>query len=288
MFTSCSASPGPEDFAPAYPAETARFHDLRKDMTEPVPSTELIEPGVLLLASGGHSSPPTHAIEADGRHVGLEPMIAEAIAESLGLTLKWQAMPWKDLYPTVNAGKVDAVFYHQAVLPERRSVVDFTRPYGLFNEALLVCDDSAVRHPEDLRGKRVGALMNTTNMKLALALDGVEVVEYLTFDKMLDDLRDGAIASLVDDEIFLDAYATRGFRTAFAVATENQYAIAVKKGSPLRERFDGAIADLIASGRLEAIWKENIPGYTFTTPEPHPDRGVPEIAQIVRATFPPK
>jgi polar amino acid transport system substrate-binding protein len=246
---------------------------------------ELVNPGELTLGACPISGPPVHSIDEQGNHAGYEGSLADAIAGELGLRLRWEMLDWGGLYPALDARRVDAILYNQAIIPARRKLVDFTRPYGLFHESFLVLAESDVRGPKDLSGQRIGALGNTSNSRLAHAIDGAEVVEFPAgeegFEAMLEALRSGDIAALVDDEIFLEAFNGQGFRVAFAVRTKNPYGIACRKGSGLLEALNEVLAGLHEGGRLEEMWHDAIPRHPFDPPEPQPDRSVEDLRSMV-------
>ena len=52
----------------------------------------------------------------------------------------------------------------------RQEVMDFTRPYAVFHEGVLVRRGDPIASPADLVGKRVAAIEASTNMSLALTL----------------------------------------------------------------------------------------------------------------------
>lgn len=232
-------------------------------------SVELVEPGVLTFGACWVNAPPLHIIDENGEHSGYEPAVARALCDLLGVGLRWVSVDWSKLYPTLDAGRIDGVFYNQSITPERLARADFTVPYGLFSESVLVMPESPVRVPADLRCRRVGALAHTSNEELAEAFDGADVVPYPAsgngFYAMLKDLHDGRIDALVDDELFLRPF--EGYRIAFSVPTDNPYGIALRKGSdPLRHALDGALDGLVNGGKLERIWNECLPPELYVPP----------------------
>ena len=54
------------------------------------------------------------------------------------------------------------------------------------------------------------------------------------------------------------------FEIAFTVATRNAWGLAVAKDRPqLRDELDGALAAIIADGRLEAAWMQWMPELAY-------------------------
>ena len=75
---------------------------------------------------------------------------------------------WTSFYTALgDTDDYDVVWYNQAITQERRAWADFTRPYGRFDEAVLVREDCPIYQISDLAGKRLGALAHSTNLALA-------------------------------------------------------------------------------------------------------------------------
>lgn len=231
----------------------------------------LLKPGTLTLSGTDIWAPPMTMVEPDGTHVGYEADIAEAIGEALGLEIEWvDFRKWEDFLGSVLDGRTDAVLMNQAITEERQAIVDFTIPYGLFDEAPLVRRDSGIARVEDLAGKKVGAIEGTTNIEVARGIEGAEIVPFghgdNMFEVMLDTVRNGEVAALIDDELVLEGLGEKypELEVPFTIPTANPYGIAVKPGADaLLEALDGALRRLLEDGRLEEMWNRWFPGKPF-------------------------
>lgn len=230
---------------------------------------KLIKPGTLVLCSTDISAPPMTSVR-EGQRYGYEPDLGRALAGHLGLDLEWvDVRKWPDFVSTLIERRCDAILCNQAITPARKEIVDFTVPYGRFDEGVVVRTDSPIRTTADLVGRKVGAITGTTNIALATSFAGAQVVEFGSgddaFHEMMDACIDGTIDAFVDDEIVLPALeATGELRVAFVEPTGNAYGIAVRKESPeLRTALDGAIHNLIADGTLPNIWSNSFPAKAF-------------------------
>jgi polar amino acid transport system substrate-binding protein len=205
-----------------------------------------------------------------GVREGYEPAAAALVAESLGRPLEWVFKPWVEMVPAVDAGEGDAIWCGQGITAERRRLVDFTRPYAVFDESLLVRSGSGIDSPERLAGQRIGAIAGSTNMALAETFDGAELVPFGgesddVFGEMIDALRAGAVDGIVDDDVaFLALAHDPAFEIAFTVATRNEWGIAVSKSRPeMRDALDGALAEVMRDGRLASCWESWLPGLAY-------------------------
>ena len=55
----------------------------------------------------------------------------------------------------------------QGITAARRELADFSRPYAIFDESLVVRADNPSASPYELQGQRIGAIAGSTNLALA-------------------------------------------------------------------------------------------------------------------------
>lgn len=206
----------------------------------------------------------------DGVREGYEPAAAALVAETLGRALEWVFTPWVGMVDAVDAGEGDAIWCGQTITAERARRVDFTRPYAVFDESLLVRAGSGMRSPGELEGRRIGAIAGSTNMALAETFDGAELVPFGgesddVFGEMIRALRAGEVDGVVDDDVaFLVLAEDPAFEIAFTVPTRNEWGVAVSKSRPeMRDELDDALAAVIEDGRLAECWQSWLPGLNY-------------------------
>ncbi len=134
----------------------------------------------------------------------------------------------------------------------------------------MVQQGSGIASPEDLRGKRVGGLADSTNIALVEGFPEAIAVPYPGSDKvlpeMLEALRKGEIDALIDDELVLVVAAEEDptLQLAFTLPTRVPFAIAVSPDKPeLLAALNGAIAEMLADGALQQLWSKWIPWKPF-------------------------
>lgn len=222
----------------------------------------------LRLACLDAEAPPLFSLwtQEKGRQ-GYEPGVAEAIGAELGRPVEWVRVPWVDMIPAVQRGDADAVLCGQGITAERLAQVDFTRPYAVFHEGVLVRRGAGIHNADDLVGRKVAAIENSTNMALAETFSGAVPVAFGAgsddvYADMLAALLAGDVDAVIDDDVvFVPLGATHpDYELAFTVQTANKWGIAVSKDRPdTLAEIDGAVRRLIGSGRLRVVWKEWLP-----------------------------
>lgn len=214
---------------------------------------------------------PLFSKSTDGRtRGGYEPEAAALVAERLGAEIEWVMVPWDEMIPAVRRGDADAVWCGQGMTEERAALVDFTHPYAVFNETLIVRADDPARSADELEGYRIGAIANSTNMKLAETFAGAELVSFGASDDVFGDMiaatRSGEIDGFVDDDVVMIPLGQEDpdFVEAFTVRTGNRWGIGVAPGNDaLREEIDAALEAIIADGSLEQVWSRWMPLLPF-------------------------
>lgn len=229
---------------------------------------DLRQPGSLTLGCGDLHAPPLFELmQPDGSRAGYEPAAAALIAAVLGLHVTWVPLEWSDFYPALHERRVDAIWCGQGITAARQLLADFTRPYAVFNESLIVRPECTVTAPDQLAGLRIAAIAGSTNLALAETFPGVELVPFDgatadVFGDMVAAVRSGAVDGFVDDDVVMVPLdLAPDLRLAFTVETRNQWGVAVRRGDdPLREALDAALAVVSADGRLQAVWQRELNG----------------------------
>lgn len=220
----------------------------------------------LRLACIDADAPPLFGLASvPGGRQGYEPAVAALLAEELGRELEWVIMPWGEMLPSVQRHEVDAVLCGQGIIPSREEQVDFTRPYGVFHEGVLIRRGEGIRGPEDLAGKRVAAIEASANMALAESFPGAVTVAFNSdhvYEDMLAALKNGEVDAVVDDDVVFVPLGESDptYELAFTVETGNRWGIGVAKDRPdTLAELDAALARLIEDGRLHTAWKQWLP-----------------------------
>jgi polar amino acid transport system substrate-binding protein len=202
--------------------------------------------------------------------VGYEVDVAHAVAAAAGRSVEWVYLPWSEMIPALDAHAGDAILCGQGITDARSEIVSFTRPYAVFDEAVLVRRGCGIAGPEDLVGKRVLAIDGSTNIALARTFAGAEVLPFAaTGDDVLGDLvaavRSGEVDAVVDDEVALQPLLTADdLDIAFSMPTANKWAIAVGKHDRTTwEMLDAALGAAFEAGDIETAWRRWMPALTY-------------------------
>ena len=104
--------------------------------------------GVLVMATNAEFAPWEY-YEGD-KIVGIDPEIAQAIADKLGMTLEIEDMAFDSIIPAVTSGKADFGAAGMTVDEDRMVFVDFTDTYANASQVIIVKETSEIAGSADL------------------------------------------------------------------------------------------------------------------------------------------
>lgn len=231
-------------------------------------SPERLRVGVSFDIPGmGYKNPQTGQVQ------GFEADLARAIGQQL-LGSSEQVDFWEitdeQRIPALQNDRVDMVVSQLTITPERQELVDFSIPYHVTREALLVLQGSNIRGLQDLAGKRIAVTAGSVSLERMRAslpsLPGaVLVITPLSFGN-LEAVAQGKADAGSNDLINLTmmqrfADPTHRFHIIDIGDSfpEKPFGIGVKKGRKLLlERLNEAIRSLEGNGDIDRILKKNM------------------------------
>jgi polar amino acid transport system substrate-binding protein len=208
--------------------------------------------------------PPFNSLTADGKLVGFDIDIANALCAEMKTECEFVTQEWDGMIPALQAGKFDAIVASMSITEERKQQVAFTDKYYVTPLALVALKDSDLTstEPAALSGKTIGAQASTTMSIYAddhYAPAGAEVKQYPTNDEAMADLTNGRLDSVISDKFVLTEWMkTSGNDCCKLVGdvagSETPIGIAVRlDDNELREKLNAAIAAIVENGEYEKI-----------------------------------
>lgn len=189
--------------------------------------------------------------------VGIDPDIAQALADKLGLKLEVVDMEFDSLVASVQSGKVDIVLAGMTVNEERKKNVDFTDSYANGVQVIIVADGSDIATFDDLAGKLIGVQQGTTG-HVYCSDDWGEgnVVAFQSGAAAVQALQQGKVDCVVIDQEPAKAFveANDGLKILDTQYANEDYAAAVSKKNPeLTEALNKALQELKDDGTVQEI-----------------------------------
>jgi len=99
----------------------------------------IMKTGELIVGTSGQQ-PPMTVTAKNGEIIGLDIDIAQAIAKGLEVDIKFVTLPFPELLPALEAGKVDMVISGMTITPPRNRKVAFVGPYYVSGKGILAIE----------------------------------------------------------------------------------------------------------------------------------------------------
>lgn len=201
----------------------------------------------------------------NGKMVGFDIELMDAIGEELGYEIVWSNMSFDGLLPALQMKKIDAVIAGMSQTPERQKAVTFSMPYLLFSSDehyVIVNEESSYVKKEELNGKKIGVQIGTIQEEFAKDLGGLPQL-YNSWTGALMDLQQNKIDAVIIADVSGEEYlkTMKGIKK-IDVVEENfpGASIALRKDeTELAEQINQAILKIDAEGKYLEILKKYFP-----------------------------
>ena len=213
-----------------------------------------------------------------GEIIGLDVDLARAMAAALKVKLRLAAIPFPELLPALQTGRVDAVISGMTITPERSREAAFVGPYFVSGKSYLAKADGPVagKGPAELNDPaiRLAALRASTSQAFVQAvMPRARLVLVLNYDAAINlVLQDNVDAMIADFPVCVFSvfrYPDRGLYALVTPFTEEPIGIALPKDDAALESWTRTwLQGLEASGALGRIqdrwfkdpsWLEELP-----------------------------
>jgi ABC-type amino acid transport substrate-binding protein len=195
-----------------------------------------------------------------GSYTGFDIELMEAIGEKIGRTPEFQDTSFETIFRDVAQGKFDAAISAATITEEREKAVDFSNPYYLSEQAVLVKEGSPIKSLEELEGKTVGVQQGTTGQELAKEkIGGAEIRPYPEGPDAVNALKSGTVEGVVIDAPVAENAVEKsgGIEIAEKIATEEDYGIVVAQGNTeLLEEINKGLEEVEKDGTYTKIFEK--------------------------------
>ncbi len=206
--------------------------------------------------------PPFEYLGDDNNAAGVDVDICQAIADELGVELEVVDMDFKGIPAAIAAGKGNIAAAGMTVTEERLQTIDFTDPYILASQYMLVPVNSDIKTAADLEGKVIGVQEGTTGDYYTDDVDAKSVERYSTPVEAATALMSGKLDVVITDEMPAKAIAEQNSDKLAVIdekLTEEEYALGIAKDSDLLEVANKVITKLKEDGKIdEFVLNHNI------------------------------
>jgi polar amino acid transport system substrate-binding protein len=210
--------------------------------------------------------PPLNMTTKDGRIVGAEMDLARIFASAMEVKLTVKPIPFDELLPALDAGKVDMVLSGMTMTPRRNLRTAFAGPYFESGKSILVKSANAAGMNSLLKlnssDKTLVALKASTSQEFAQGvLPKAKLVLVDTYDQAVAMVRDDRAGAMIADLpiclVSVYRYPESGLITLDKPLSYEPIGVALPPNDPLLVNWvQNILRALDKSGDLDNIMKQ--------------------------------
>lgn len=191
---------------------------------------------------------------------GFDVELMEAVAESVGREAEFQDTSFDTIFTYLAQGKFDAVASAATITDDREKTVDFTNPYYLSEQAILVKEGGTIDSVEALKGATIGVQKGTTGEEFVNEkTEAGELRSYPSGPDAVNALNSGTVDAVVIDIPVAEkaVESTSGLEISAPISTEEEYGFAVAQGDEeLLEELNEGLKNVEEDGMYAKIYKK--------------------------------
>ncbi|PTQ56792.1 MAG: Histidine-binding protein precursor (HBP) [Candidatus Carbobacillus altaicus] len=183
---------------------------------------------------------PFEYIDTKGEIAGLDIELIKKMAELGEFEIEIRNLPWDTLFQEVKNGGVDVAISSITITEERMQTYDFTEPYFVANQLVLVKEDSPIHTFQDLKNAKYVGVQNATTghyvVQELLGKTSPKIKSYESTPLAIQDMVNGGSDAVVADNAVVLEYIKNNpnvkFRSFDDPSFEKEYyGLMVKKGN---------------------------------------------------------
>lgn len=201
--------------------------------------------------------------ELDGFDVDVAKYIAKSILGSEKKIEFVQVTP-SNRIQALNSNKIDIIIATMTITNQRSEIIDFSVPYYIAGQAILVKKESKIKSLSDLNNKKIIVVFGSTaENNLRLKLPGAKITGFKTYSNAYTALKEGrADAMAADDSILIGlAMSDSSVKLLPARYTKEPYAVGFRKDYStvkLRKKINFILKEMKSSGKLDKLRLKHI------------------------------
>lgn len=206
---------------------------------------------------------PMEYLEGD-EIVGFDIDFVKAVVEEAGYEADFVHVGWDPIFIEIKDEIADLAVSSITINDDRKETYDFSFPYYLSTNKILVPEDSDIASGADLEGKTVAVQNGTTGQEVAESIFGKNSNSIKKFENnnlAIQELLSGGADAVIADNTVVEYYAKMNPNQKLKVVADDSfdaeyYGLMFPKDSELVSEINDAIKEVLDSGKYEEIYKE--------------------------------
>lgn len=196
----------------------------------------------------------------DGKIVGFDAELIEAIGKKLNKEIVWKNIAFDGLLPALQSKKIDVIIAGMTATPERKKFVNFSDPYFVSSQMIIVNTDDEkskdITSYESLPNHSVGVVLGYTGDVAVSKLENIDVQRFNRASEAIMSLISKKVQAVVIDSEPAKNYVknNKGLKLISTDIAKEEYSIAVsKENKKLAEDINLAYKELVNDGTFEKL-----------------------------------
>ena len=200
-----------------------------------------------------------------GKVVGFDVDFITAVAKAAGYNAKIEHVGWDPVFTELKENTADLGISAITITDERKQTYDFSIPYFLSKNEILVPKNSEIKSAQDLKDKKVAVQNGTTGQEAVETLFGKNNSYLKKFENnnlAILELKGKGADAVVADNSVVETYVKNNPSDNFKVIEDDHafakefYGLMFHKGSKLKADIDKGIKKVMEDGTYEKIYKK--------------------------------
>ena len=201
----------------------------------------ILQRGELVVGMAGNM-PPMNMTTKEGELIGYEVDLARNMAAGMGVGTKMEVMPFAELLPALQSGKIDLILSNMTITPGRNLKVAFVGPYFESGKAFLtkIKTIAIADEPGDIDAKntKLVALKGSTSQAFVeKAIPAATLVTASDYDQAVKMVLEDKVHAMVADYpicvVSVFRYPDQGLLSVVTTLTYEPIGVGVPAGDPL-------------------------------------------------------
>ena len=222
--------------------------------------------GRILNIGSDTTYPPHESIdETTGEVVGFDVDVVAAICERINCTPNWVTTAWDGIFTALAAGEFDMVVSGVTITDERDKIVDFSDPYIIVQQGILMrVEDNGATIEDFKSGKmKLASQTGTTNASLGEELVGRDNLNLFdSFQNAVLAVRNADVDGVIIDGTSADAYEQE-FAGELSVGitglASDPLGLVFQEGDSLQDAFNEGLQMIKDDGTLKKLVEKTWP-----------------------------
>jgi polar amino acid transport system substrate-binding protein len=226
----------------------------------------ILQRGELVVGMAGNM-PPMNMTTKEGELIGYEVDLAKNMAAAMGVSAKFSVMPFAELLPALQSGKIDLILSNMTITPARNLKVAFVGPYFTSGKAFLTKIKTIALADEaadiDAKNTKLVALKGSTSQAFVeKAIPDATLVTANDYDEAVKMVLEDKVHAMVADYpicvVSVFRYPEQGLLSVVTTLTYEPIGVGVQAGDPLLvnwvENFMGIAEETGLLQKFEEKW----------------------------------